>query len=176
MSRISNYLLDCSFPECSNKQKRYNRCEHHLLEKKVLSQTYQKRCLMCGVVKSYAQYYLNRGRPMPRCIPCNNMWAGTHRKLRTGSRKNYDLQRKYSISFEDYNDILLKQGGVCAVCLLPERDCTNDRSSTKSLAVHHNHTTGEVLALCCGKCNRAMGMLGDDPQLLRRAADLNDNK
>ena len=36
--------------------------------------------------------------------------------------------------------------------------------------VGHNHTTGTVRRLLCHNCNRALGLFGDDPNLLKRAS------
>lgn len=42
----------------------------------------------------------------------------------------------------------------------------------KKLAVHHNHNTGKIIALCCAECNMGMGKLKDNSTFLKRAADL----
>lgn len=61
-------------------------------------------------------------------------------------------------------DILFKtQQGVCALCFKPS-------PSTRRLAVDHCHATGKIRGLLCFRCNAGMGQLGDDPELLRRAA------
>lgn len=64
----------------------------------------------------------------------------------------------------DYDVMLEKQGGGCAVCGVrpPEG---------KSLAVDHNHETGAVRGILCDKCNQAIGSFKDSPALLRKAAE-----
>lgn len=58
--------------------------------------------------------------------------------------------------------MLEEQGGVCALCAKPE--------AGRSLAIDHNHITGEVRRLLCNNCNRGIGHMQDNPDLLRRAA------
>ncbi len=39
------------------------------------------------------------------------------------------------------------------------------------LAIDHDHKTGQVRSLLCKKCNGVLGLVDDDPALLRAAAD-----
>lgn len=81
------------------------------------------------------------------------------------------LWSKYRITAKQYAEILEAQGGVCAIC---ER--VNE--SGNALAVDHDHSCcpgvrscGECIrSLLCVKCNAAIGMMGDDPAQLRKAA------
>jgi hypothetical protein len=72
---------------------------------------------------------------------------------------------RYGISREQYRDAWYRQGGLCAVCNQPERSTRNEL-----LSVDHDHATGAFRGLLCSHCNRAIGLLGDDPEIIRAAA------
>ncbi len=78
-------------------------------------------------------------------------------------------QRVFGVSRADYARMLAEQGGVCALCLKPETVSRN--GFPFNLGVDHEHGTGKVRALLCHKCNVSVGLLGEDPTLMRRAAD-----
>jgi hypothetical protein len=69
----------------------------------------------------------------------------------------------------EYNALLREQGGVCAVCGKDEPNAHGRTGKQFRLAVDHCHQTGAVRGLLCQKCNRAIGLLGDDPALMRKA-------
>lgn len=82
-------------------------------------------------------------------------------------RRDLHLQRSYGITSEDYDRMFAAQGGRCGLC-------GNEGSNTErsaELAVDHDHETGVVRGLLCHDCNTGLGKLGDDPALLRKAAD-----
>jgi hypothetical protein len=79
------------------------------------------------------------------------------------------LEKQYGITAEDFAQMLLDQDGVCAICGLPETTIQNGK--VRQLSVDHDHETGRVRGLLCNDCNRGIGMLHDDPDLLRTAAD-----
>jgi len=62
----------------------------------------------------------------------------------------------YRLKPEEYEKIFSHQGGVCAGC--------RRAPGRISLAVDHNHTTGEVRGLLCWLCNRAIGILRDNAE------------
>jgi transcriptional regulator with XRE-family HTH domain len=56
--------------------------------------------------------------------------------------------------------------GICQICDRLESECG-------SLCIDHWHDhPGEFRAWICSRCNRALGFLGDDPEILRRALKL----
>jgi len=72
------------------------------------------------------------------------------------------LKYRYGISSEQYDEMLGRQGGKCAIC---REECRTG----KALAVDHDHDTGAVRGLLCRACNGAIGALDHDPEVLRAA-------
>lgn len=93
------------------------------------------------------------------------------RRLRERSRSC----SKYGISLEQYDLILKQQDGKCAICLREERSKNKADGVVKALAIDHNHITGVVRGLLCSSCNRGISKLGENPMILRRAADYLEN-
>lgn len=65
----------------------------------------------------------------------------------------------YGITLEQYNKMLIEQGGLCAIC--GNRD--------DKLVIDHNHSTGRVRGLLCGNCNTGLGMFQDNTELFKSA-------
>lgn len=74
--------------------------------------------------------------------------------------REYNLKKKFNLSLKDYNNLLEKQQGVCAIC---------KKTCSKQLAVDHNHTTGKIRGLLCNNCNRGLGHLKDSIDNLKTA-------
>jgi hypothetical protein len=77
-------------------------------------------------------------------------------KVRARARDNY-IKRLYGISRADYDALLVRQGGLCAICRKP---------SKLRLCVDHCHFTGMIRGLLCRKCNSGLGCLGEDQRAL----------
>ncbi len=69
------------------------------------------------------------------------------------------LKTHYGLTLEQWDAMRSSQGGGCAIC-----------RTTTALGVDHCHASGRVRGLLCGPCNRAIGMLRDDPARARAAA------
>lgn len=76
----------------------------------------------------------------------------------------YELKKCHGITVAEYEEIWNAQGGVCAICSNPQRG-----SRVKRLVVDHDHKTGIRRGLLCDKCNRGIGLLLDDPEVLMAA-------
>lgn len=86
----------------------------------------------------------------------------------------WNLDRKYGLTVERYQEMLAEQGGVCACCKRAETHVHKKSGKLKDLAVDHDHATKKVRGLLCFNCNQGIGRLKDDPALLRAAADYLD--
>lgn len=73
--------------------------------------------------------------------------------------RDANLKALYGISLTQYERLLEQQGGVCAICGRPPR-------TRPVLDVDHDHLNGLVRGLLCGNCNRAVGLLDEDPGTL----------
>jgi len=147
-----------------------------------------KMCNKCGEEKPLIDYHKNKNKKdglHTICKTCNLKGSRQHRLANPEYMKQYSkqyaidnvdqlkhksLKKNYNITLEDYNTMLFQQNGKCAIC------GTHHTKLSKSLAVDHCHTIGQVRGLLCIKCNRAIGMLNDDPKLLKSALKyLKDN-
>ena len=121
-----------------------------------------KNCRLCNhhAVKNYrgrrlaAGFCMTCGKVAPKvglesCQNCLDKMVSRARKT------------KYGISAKECHQMLIDQGGVCAICkTLPD---------DKALCVDHNHETGVVRGLLCLHCNTGIGNFRDDPHLLDAA-------
>lgn len=99
----------------------------------------------------------NHHRYAPYCKPCQKKYNRRRR-----------LKNIYGLSLEKYDELLSFQNGVCFIC--------HRNDFRYSLAVDHDHKTGEVRGLLCKGCNRdLLGALHDNIEALKRAIDYLEN-
>lgn len=79
----------------------------------------------------------------------------------------YARIRRYGLTIQEYQELLTTQDGRCAICRREWGRGWNGKGNH----IDHCHETGRVRGLLCGECNTGIGRFGDDPALLRRAAD-----
>lgn len=75
----------------------------------------------------------------------------------------YMLKRKYGLTLDSFNSMLSGQGNTCASC--GETDW-----GKLGPVVDHDHNTGDIRGIVCNRCNVALGMLKDNPEIARKLA------
>lgn len=77
--------------------------------------------------------------------------------------------KKYGLTPEDVERMFVEQGGRCAVNSAHEISMVFGSPSIRH--IDHDHKTGRVRGLVCGRCNVMLGMGNDDPETLRLGAE-----
>lgn len=77
-------------------------------------------------------------------------WKKENPEQKKRNDRNSKLKFKYGITSADYEKMLLRQGGVCAICR---------KKFINNLHVDHNHKTGLVRGLLCLRCNGKLAWL-----------------
>jgi len=117
-----------------------------------------KPCVSARIRKWYEEHpeALARNRQQSR------QWQVDNAERCQELRRAHKLKNNFGITVAEYDEILDRQDGVCAIC---GKVC----ATGNRLAVDHNHETGKIRGLLCRSCNQALGAFLDDPDLLMAA-------
>lgn len=97
--------------------------------------------------------------------------ARENNKRNPHTKRNGRLKADFNITLEEYNALLEKQDGACAICGTKATGVQEPGKREHSMYVDHNHATGAVRGLLCSRCNFGLGHFRDNPQLLLKAAE-----
>jgi len=105
------------------------------------------------------------------CQVCRNEYARDYsRKTYTPAKgRKANLRLHYSLTQEEYDLMLFRQAGVCAICGQAETLVNYRTSEVQALGVDHNHETGQVRELLCSACNHLIGDLEQDRERVKKA-------
>jgi hypothetical protein len=120
-----------------------------------------KRCPDCREWKPLEEFPRNRRTRDGRhayCKRCHNERGRETRQRLYGGSRHYHLKRRYGISVDDVDALILAQGAICPIC---------GRGDPEQ--VDHDHGTGKVRGVLCFNCNGGLGQFRDDPDALAKA-------
>jgi hypothetical protein len=170
------------------------------MRKNLINHNLPKKCNTCNIVKNAQEFYTSpkvkttgQVARQKNCIPCHNKirsdrkkemgeewhkkenkrkkeWATKNPERQHNTSKNARLKRMFGIDLQQYNELLISQNKVCAICKKEDTGITKS-GKQKELAVDHYHSTGEVRGLLCFHCNSSLGKLKDSVDLLQNAID-----
>ena len=76
------------------------------------------------------------------------------------------LKSKYRLTPDEWQSMFERQGCKCAIC-------GSDQPNAKAgWNTDHCHKTGRVRFILCAHCNRGLGAFKDNPEIMRKAADM----
>lgn len=110
----------------------------------------EKLCLECF---TFQRQYLKQWRQN------NKDKAQAYSKTRPKKKmsKSDKLKYRYGITLEQYIERFEAQGRKCACCGVFETEARKVRWH-----VEHCHSTKKIRGICCERCNRVIGQLGDN--------------
>lgn len=88
----------------------------------------------------------------------HNKW-----KMNNFTKYKNSVLKKFGITIDTYNKILISQENKCAICGKSQDEFP------RALSVDHNHVTGEVRGLLCVRCNTVLGNALDNIDILKNA-------
>jgi hypothetical protein len=117
-----------------------------------------RTCIKCGEEKSEVRFYSSHEKQ-----PNGQTWLRYRSKC-----KECTIEERKLINNNEYERILLKQNGVCAIC--------DTKPNGKKLHIDHRHSLGVkkkgggyVRGLLCSNCNTSLGLLKDNINNLKKA-------
>lgn len=153
-------------------------------------------CTACGRSKPISAFYLDRRHrrreTRAQCKECTNAanrmrrensldkYRGIERQSKTRKRPlwNDELRLRgwryrlnsFGISEDKFMELFHNQNGRCAICASLLIIMGPQRGRRERACVDHDHDTGKIRGILCGNCNVGIGLLKDDPDLLKKAA------
>lgn len=140
-----------------------------------------KLCRVCSKYKTYSEFYTDNSKTnqlSTRCKACQKQYnRSEHHKLldRACYQRNKTVIRErkqkqqyrwtYGLEYCDFLTMQDLQDNKCYICNLPP---AKTNSKNQVLYVDHDHATGKIRKLLCNKCNFVLGLINEDPELLKK--------
>ena len=136
-----------------------------------------KKCTKCLLEKPFSEFPKRSNRESGIASWCKKCFKVYREKKKTKEQerarqlygknkekyKEKHLKKKYGMTLADLNQMVLEQNNLCPIC---EKEFTEENPPH----VDHDHDTLDTRALLHMRCNTGIGLLGDNPENLDRAA------
>ncbi len=126
-------------------------------KKKITKNSSQRMCTNCFKVKPNTDEFFkfqklkndqNSRRLKATCLECQADYFFA-----------YHLKKKYNLTREQYDKMVLEQKGICAIC----------NNFSEKLKIDHNHNTSKIRKLLCNNCNAGIGLFYENFQIMESA-------
>jgi hypothetical protein len=133
------------------------KCRSEFSKSRFYADGYRGQCKKCRA--SYTVEYRARDGYVPP--PSSRFRSPRAKEKQAAAFRARKIKKKYGITIQEYDAMLEKQGGGCALC--------GKKKMRYRLAIDHCHSTGKVRGILCFRCNWALGILGDTPAGVSKA-------
>lgn len=148
--KFAGYRAGCKCPKCNEANNNNKRLAYHKRKLPKEPKMHFKVCGGCHQEKTFSEFYKSGDYLNPYCKSCETL-----------RRRKYFYKRKYNLTIEDYEALLKSQNYVCAM--------NGEKFKGREPFVDHDHTTGKIRGLLCGKCNFGLGHFDDQINKLQNA-------
>ncbi|GAB2576131.1 recombination endonuclease VII [Paractinoplanes abujensis] len=122
-----------------------------------------KWCPDCDTIKRLIEFARTAAKKTgyhSYCLTCHTARGVESKNRLYGGTREYHLRHRYGIGQADFDEMLWRQFGVCAICHAPDPQ-----------HVDHDHRTGEVRGILCFNCNGGLGQFRDNLDYLTGAIE-----
>ena len=132
------------------------------------------QCSVCKQMLHYDNFYEARARKgatgrTSLCKVCQKEYARkynkTYKRKKQLETRGERLEKVYGITLDEFERMVEKQGGECAICDRP----INANHDGCQIVVDHDHNTKAIRGILCKKCNCGIGLFNDSTALLVHA-------
>lgn len=144
---------ECKTLGCNCKARYDGFCGRHRSTRRIEEASNERKvCSTCGESKSLDAFTHDPRYPDRRVSRC--------KKCTCKSQRDISFRRRYVIGLDAVEAMAAAQGRRCAIC-----------GRKEDLVVDHDHATGHVRGLLCQACNRGLGCVHDNSQILAAMID-----
>lgn len=154
-NKVRFYKTKCGFDRANKKGLYCKSCINSIIQGGTGSviKNEKRKCSNCKEYKTLENYFeLKAGGFHSACLVCS-------KKLSKDYHKNTYRFNKYNIDKSYYDNLVEKQENKCKICL----------NVTIKFHIDHCHKNGHVRGLLCSKCNKALGLVNDNINILENA-------
>lgn len=126
---------------------------------------YKKRirgiCIDCGVGVS--------SRTAKRCRKCSSINRTIHFD-KVEYKREWSRYKKYGLEKGEFDTLWVVFRGKCGICNNDLKMPLSTRGQPLNVvAIDHDHITGNIRGLLCNACNKGIGFLKDNPEIILNA-------
>lgn len=92
------------------------------------------------------------------------LWVANHARRNAATQRKCAMKVNYRLTIDEWFALLEQQGGKCPIC-------GTDNPGGRNWHTDHDHITGKIRGILCGRCNIMLGHARDSVDILVSAAD-----